>query len=127
MSRKIRVVGVVPNKEAVIIEGFDNSLENLKEFVNGDIEVVKPFSEGAVLITNRNSKAQNYMPNRGIRTKNGVLLDIICGSFVVVWTKKGTDSFCSLPKAKADKYLKMFKKSERLIRNGLGGVDMIEY
>lgn len=126
MAKKMKVIGVVPNKEAVVIEDFTESLENLQKYVDGLIEVIYPFEDDeAVLICNEEGKYNGSEPNRCLLNENNGISDIIYGSFLIAWAPADSEYFCSIPDDKIAKYLDMFKYPDIFIKKANGGYNVI--
>lgn len=126
VAKKIKVIGVEPNKEAVIIEDFVESLENLQKYVGGLIEIVYPFDDAdAVIICNEEGKFDGSKPNRCLLNENNDISDIIYGSFLIAWAPADREDFCSIPDDKINKYLNMFKYQDIFIKSPDGGYNVI--
>ena len=66
-------------------EVLDLSYSALRSLVGGNIEMTYPFEdEYLAVISNEESKLLDLPPNRAIRSANGSVIDIYCGTMVVV-------------------------------------------
>lgn len=105
MSEKIKVVIVEPGKKPVITE-IENTLKNLQKIVGGYIECVCPFMDNVGLIANEEGKIIGLEPNRSIIDREGDVMDIIFGTFII--TGFTEEDFGSLTDEQAAKYSDMF-------------------
>lgn len=96
---------------------IDAGLKSLQHEVGGDIE---PFYYGmdgdATILCNEEGKINGLELNRAIRDKQGTIVDIIAGTFIVVGN--GNEDYCSLTPAQMEKYKKQFRYPETFMRFG---------
>lgn len=107
MTRKIVVVE--PYKMPYM-EEMDDSLESMQSIVGGWIEVAKPplHDDEAVIICNEEGKIRGLTPNRKLHYRDGVLYDVICGTFFIINAPSDSEDFTSLTDAQIDKYIEMY-------------------
>ena len=91
-------------------------LESLQKAVGGNIEAVYPFSDPVALVVNDEGKLNGSELNRGLRTEDGELYDILAGDFLVVGL--GEEDFSSLSPELAQKFEAVFHQPEAFIRMG---------
>jgi len=100
-----KVVIVEPNKSARI-EEIDFSLESMQKVVGGSIEQLCPFDEDVCIVCNEEGKIRGLPLNRPIYM-DGVLVDIICGTFFIC-DCSGED-FSALSEEQLKKYSEIYK------------------
>ena len=102
----IQALYVKPNEkpEEIIIE---NDLSHFQKSVGGYIEAIY-LEDNAVIICNEEGKLLNLPFNREIYNLDGDLLDIIRGSFLVVYAPFGSGEMMSLPHGLIKKYKNIF-------------------
>lgn len=67
------------------VKDIDPSYNNLRSLVGGYIEMTYPFpDEEIAVISNEEAKLLDLAPNRAIRSAGGNVLDIYCGTMVVI-------------------------------------------
>ena len=81
--------------------------------VGGWIEAVYPFEEEVCIVCNEEGKINRMPLNRAIRCE-GQITDIIAGPCFICSCDKA--SFGSLSEAQQEKYLKMFKYPEHIMK-----------
>lgn len=111
-EEKIRVVLLEPGKLARVAD-IDPSLEGMQKTVDGWIEAVYPFEEEVCIVCNEEGKLNSMPLNRAIRCE-GQITDIIAGPCFVCSCDKA--NFGSLTEAQQQKYLKMFKYPEHIMK-----------
>lgn len=89
---------------------LDGSLEALQSAVGGYIEPVYPFEDEVAIICNEEGKIRMMIPNRALYDEDGNVVDIICGTFLVVGL--GIDNFCDLSEELMAKYKERFARPE---------------
>ena len=109
------VLVVEPMKEPYIKE-IGIGLEALQNEVGGYIQAIYPFEEQAAIICNEEGKLNGLELNRALRDDNGVIYDIIAGTFLI--TGLTEDNFGSLPDELTDKFSKQFQCPEMFMRAG---------
>ena len=96
---------------------LDGSLEALQSAVDGYIEPIYPFDDEIAIICNEEGKIRGMIPNRALYDEDGEVVDIICGTFLVVGV--GIDNFCDLSDELMVKYKERFAKPEAFsLENG---------
>jgi len=101
----INVLLVKPGEHAKEAE-IANSLKSLQQIVGGYIETFTPNDDPIVYIMNEEGKILDLEDNRGLHNKQGVLMDIIQGTFVVCGAEDG--EFVSLSPELMAKYKERF-------------------
>ena len=100
---------IEPGKKPYVID-IDMELETLQNEVGGYIQAINPFDDPVAIICNEEGKLLNLEPNRAIYDKNGELLDILVGTFLIVGVCE--DMFCWLTDELIEKYEKVFEEPE---------------
>lgn len=95
---------------------IDTGLESLQAAVGGYIQAVYPFEEPVAIITDEDGKLNGKEPNRGLRTEDGELYDLICGDFLIVGL--GEEDFESLPSELMKQFEEKFHQPEMFVRMG---------
>ena len=101
---------------------IDTGLESLQAAVGGYIQAVYPFEEPVAIIVDEEGKLNGKEPNRGLRTEDGELYDLICGDFLVMGL--GEEDFDSLSPELMKQFEEKFHQPEIFIRMGRGTVAM---
>lgn len=126
MYDTIEVVSVPVGEEAGPVE-IENSLKSLQSYVDGYIEVIRPFDdEDVVMILNEEGKINGLSPNRTLMDENGDVIDIIAGDFLIA----GVDDegeFTSLNEAQIRKYMKMFERPQMFLRGAGDTIVILPY
>lgn len=91
----MKVLIVEPWKDPYV-KDIDGKLETLQKIVGGYIEVVYPHDDESCIICNEDGKFLELDYNREIRDKQGKLLHIIVGTFIVCNAPKDSEDFDSL-------------------------------
>lgn len=112
---QIRVIVLEPNRRAKITM-IDSSLKAMQAVVGGRIEVVYPFEDEVGIVCNESGKLDRLPLNRGLRTEDGEMYDILAGTAFLV-SLEG-EGFSSLTDAQVRKYYNMFKYPEFFVRHG---------
>ena len=107
MTKKILIVE--PYKKPFAIEA-DCSLEAMQSIVGGWIEVTKPplHDDDAIIVCNEEGKLRGLTPNRKLHHRDGVLYDVIWGTFFIINAPSDSDDFASLTDEQIDKYTEMY-------------------
>lgn len=103
-ENKIKVVLVEPGKKAVITE-IGKSLESMQKVVGGLIEQIMPFPDDVALICNEEGKYNGNKPNMIFAVDNDI--DIIFGTFFLVFAPRDSEKFLGMPDDLAEKYEKL--------------------
>ena len=101
---------------------IEPGLENLQAAVGGYIQAVYPFQEPVVIITDEEGKLNGKEPNRGLRTEDGELYDLLCGDFLVMGL--GEEDFDSLSPELMRQFEEKFHQPEMFVRMGRGVIAM---
>lgn len=107
MPKKILVVE--PYKKPFAMD-MDDSLDAMQSIVGGWIEVTKPplHDDDAVVICNEEGKLRGLTPNRKLHHRDGVVYDVLCGTFFIINAPSDSDEFASLTDEQIDKYIEMY-------------------
>ena len=111
---KIDVVIVEPDRTPYFAS-IDRTLEGMQKVVGGLIEQVCPFDDPVSLICNEEGKLEGLPLNRTLRDEDGVIYDVIAGTFFMAYTPPDSDRFESMPKDLADKYMEIFRYPELVV------------
>ena len=114
-NNKLNVLLVKPGQRPERV-WIDAGLESLQKAVGGYIEAVYPFEEPVAIIADEEGKVKGKELNRGLRTEDGKLYDVICGDFLVVGL--GEDDFESLTPELMEHFEEVFMQPEMFIRMG---------
>ena len=80
----MKAIVIKPGRHACLRD-LDLSYHNLRTLVGGYIEMTYPFpDEEIAVISNEEAKLLDLAPNRAIRSSEGEVIDIYCGTMVVV-------------------------------------------
>ena len=80
----MKAIVIKPGRRACLRD-LDLSYHNLRTLVGGYIEMTYPFpDEEIAVISNEEAKLLDLAPNRAIRSSEGEVIDIYCGTMVVV-------------------------------------------
>lgn len=107
MTKKIVVVE--PHRKPFTMEMHD-SLSAMQSIVGGWIEVAKPplHDDDAVIVCNEEGKIRGLTPNRKLHCRDGVLYDVICGTFFIINAPSDSEDFTSLTDEQIEKYVEMY-------------------
>ena len=111
----MKILCVEPEKAPEIVE-MDSGLTSLQKAVGGYIEAVYPWDDPVAIVCNDDGKFNGMQPNRAIYNKDGEIMDIIAGTFLIVGL--GDDDFCGLSDDLAAKYAALFATPEAFLRSG---------
>ena len=107
----LRVLVVEPLRAPYSRE-LPNTLEEMQKLVGGTIQAIYPFEEPVALICHDEGKLLGLPPNRALRDENGVLYDIVCGTFFLCAAPPDSDSFESLSEEHLVRYAARFHPLE---------------
>ena len=113
----LRVLLVEPGKHPRTLE-LPHTLEAMQQAVGGLIQAIYPFEAPVALVCNDEGKLLGLPLNRGLRTEDGTLYDIVCGTFFLCAAPPDSDSFESLSEAQLVRYEKRFHSPEIFLRLG---------
>lgn len=111
----IRVLVVEPGKTPYTAE-IKHDLSSLQKAVDGYIQAVYPFDDPVALICDDDGKLKEREFNRALRDEDGMIYDIVAGTFIV--TGLGKNDFSSLSDEHLKKYAEYFKIPESFVRIG---------
>lgn len=111
----IKVIMCRPKETAQIVE-IPHTLEKMQELVDGCIQAIYPFADPVAIIVNDEGKLIGLPLNRGLRTEDGQLYDIVAGTMFICGL--GEEDFTSVSDQLLEKYYDMFKEPEQFIRIG---------
>lgn len=107
MTKKILVIE--PNTKPFAMD-MDDSLDAMQSIVGGWIEVTKPplHDDEAVIVCNEEGKLRGLTPNRKLHHRDGVLYDVIRGTFFIINAPSNSDEFASLTDEQIVKYTELY-------------------
>ena len=86
MTNEIKVIILeAENDEAIIVEKWEHSLENLQQFVGGYIEAVR-VTDSITLWINEEGKLEGLEPNFHLCRMNGMPYDLVVGDVLIAGT-----------------------------------------
>lgn len=112
MKNTIKVVICEPDKYARIAE-IKAELETYQSIVEGWIDAFYPFKDSVAVICNDEGKINGMPLNRAIY-RNGKIIDIVAGTFIIAGLTE--DSFGDLTDEQAKKYQKLFHYPEVIFK-----------
>lgn len=115
MKEKIEALLICPMKKPERIFITD-SLEDLQKAVGGYIEQFSNFDDDAVIVCNEEGKLRGLPLNRAIYGKDGKLMDIIAGDFLICRAPLDSDTYQSLTPEQLKKYELRFRYPEMFYR-----------
>ena len=113
----LRVLLVEPGKRPRTVE-LPDTLEAMQQAVGGLIQAIYPFEEPVALVCNDEGKLMGLPLNRGLRTEDRTLYDIVCGTFFLCAAPPDGDSFESLSEEQLVRYEERFHSPEVFFRLG---------
>ena len=113
----LQVLLVEPGKRPRTVE-LPDTLEAMQQAVGGLIQAIYPFEEPVALVCNDEGKLMGLPLNRGLRTEDRTLYDIVCGTFFLCAAPPDSNSFESLSEAQLVRYEKRFHSPEVFLRLG---------
>ena len=122
---KIRVIVCRVDERAEVIE-IEDKLEAMQEVVSGLIQEYMPWEDEVAIICNEEGKMLGLPLNRGIRSDEGQLQDIIAGDFFICYAPIESERFLSMPPELEEKYKEKFDLPEMfMMENGV--IETIKY
>ena len=109
------VLIVEPGKAPYRSEAED-TLGAMQSIVVGLIQTVYPFEEPVALVCNEEAKLEGLPPNRALRDEEGIIYDIICGTFFLCSAPPDSESFASLTEEQVVRYNRLFHRPEVFLR-----------
>ena len=96
---------------------IDGDLESMQNVVGGLIQAIYPFEDETIaLICNEEGKLIGLPFNRALRDENGILYDIIAGTFLICSAPSDSENFESLSDEQMQKYKSKFEQIEIYLR-----------
>lgn len=107
MKKKMKVLIVEPLKAPYAAE-IATGLSSLQQIVGGIIQVLYPFTDAVGVVCNDEGKLLGLPLNRPLYDEDGVMYDILVGTFLVVGQTE--DDFGSLTDEMLEKYTDVFSR-----------------
>lgn len=124
MRREITCLIVKPFLPPKVVV-LDNYLEEFQKVVGGNIEMI-PASfredECVILCDEEGKMKQPPELNRSWRDSEDKILDIICGTFLIVAARDENQGYSSLTEEEIKKYEKVYGKPELFYKNTQGEI-----
>ena len=112
----LSVLKIAPGQHPQQVE-IDNDLKALQEAVGGSIGASYPFADDPVAVVyNDDAKLMGLPLNRALWDEDGLMYDVIAGTFLVVGL--GEEDFASLTPELAQKYEQLFHQPEAFLKLG---------
>ena len=109
----LSVLKIAPGQYPQQVE-IDNDLKALQQAVGGSIGASYPFADDPVAIVyNDNAKLMGLPPNRALWDEDGLMYDVIAGTFLVVGL--GEEDFAELPQDLIRKFRERFWVPEAFV------------
>ena len=114
-KKMLDVLLVRPNEHPQKVS-ISTELKDLQEAVGGTIAAVYPFADPVAIICNDDGKLMGLPLNRALWDEDGLMYDVIAGTFLVVGL--GEEDFASLSPELAQKYEEHFHQPEAFLPLG---------
>ena len=101
----LSVLKIAPGQYPQQVE-IDNDLKTLQQAVGGSIGASYPFEDPVAIVYNDDGKLMGLPLNRALWDEDGLMYDVIAGTFLVVGL--GEEDFVSLSPELAQKYEEEF-------------------
>ena len=111
----LSVLKIAPGQHPQQVE-IDNDLNALQQAVGGSIGASYPFEDPVAIVYNDDGKLMGLPLNRALWDEDGLMYDVVAGTFLVVGL--GEEDFASLSPELAQKYEQHFHQPETFIRLG---------
>ena len=111
----LSVLKIAPGQYPQQVE-IDNDLKALQQAVGGSIGASYPFEDPVAIVYNDDGKLMGLPLNRALWDEDGLMYDVIAGTFLVVGL--GEEDFESLSPELAQKYEKQFHQPETFLKLG---------
>ena len=111
----LSVLKIAPGQYPQQVE-IDNDLKALQQAVGGSIGASYPFEDPVAIVYNDDGKLMGLPLNRALWDEDGLMYDIIAGTFLVVGL--GEEDLASLPPELAQKYEEHFHQPEDFLPLG---------
>jgi hypothetical protein len=99
---------VVAPLTAPVVKEIDGTLKSMQEVVGGYIEALYPFNEAVALICNEEGKLLGLPFNRALRDEDGVIYDIVAGTFFLCAAPPYEENFTSLTDDEIERFAGLF-------------------
>lgn len=113
----LRVIVCRVDERAEVVE-IDDKLEAMQEVVGGLIQEYMPWEDDVALIVNEEGKISGLPLNRGIRSEDGRLQEIVAGDFFICYAPLESERFLSMPPELERKYMEKFDLPEMFMMDG---------
>ena len=97
----LSVLKIAPGQYPQQVE-IDNDLKTLQQAVGGSIGASYPFEDPVAIVYNDDGKLMGLPLNRALWDEDGLMYDVVAGTFLVVGL--GEEDFASLSPELAQKY-----------------------
>ena len=124
-TNKIRVIVCRADERAEVVE-IEDKLEAMQELVGGLIQEYMPWEDEVAIICNEEGKMMGLPLNRGIRSDEDQLQDIIAGDFFICYAPIESERFLSMPPELEEKYKEKFDLPEMFMMEN-GEIETIKY
>ena len=111
----LSVLKIAPGQYPQQVE-IDNDLKALQQAVGGSIGASYPFEDPVAIVYNDDGKLMGLPLNRALWDEDGLMYDVIAGTFLVVGL--GEEDFVSLSLELAQKYEEYFHQPETFLPLG---------
>ena len=111
----LSVLKIAPGQYPQQVE-IDNDLKALQQAMGGSIGASYPFEDPIAIVYNDDGKLMGLPLNRALWDEDGLMYDIIAGTFLVVGL--GEEDLASLPPELAQKYEEHFHQPEDFLPLG---------
>ena len=111
----LSVLKIAPGQYPQQVE-IDNELKALQQAVGGSIGASYPFEDPVAIVYNDDGKLMGLPLNRALWDEDGLMYDVIAGTFLVVGL--GEEDFVSLSPELAQKYEEEFHQPEAFLPLG---------
>lgn len=101
---------VIKPMEEPFVKHISGSLNSMQKIVGGTIQAIYPFENLEIaLICNDDGKLINLPLNRALDDKDGILFDIVAGTFFLCRAPADSENFESLTDEQIKTYREQFK------------------
>ena len=111
----LSVLKIAPGQYPQQVE-IDNDLKSLQQAVGGSIGASYPFADPVAIVYADDGKLMGLPLNRALWDEDGLMYDVIAGTFLVVGL--GEEDFVSLSPELAQKYEEEFHQPEAFLPLG---------
>lgn len=111
----LSVLKIAPGQYPQQVE-IDNDLKALQQAVGGSIGASYPFEDPVAIVYNDDAKLMGLPLNRALWDEDGLMYDVVAGTFLVVGL--GEEDFVSLSPELAQKYEEHFHQPEAFLPLG---------